>query len=74
MNIYKGCTHGCISCDPGIECCHIGNFNEILVQENTLQLAQKELTAKGITGVIGTGLMSDSYNVYGKNSCSHGMR
>ena len=66
MNIYRGCTHGCIYCDSRSECYHIDNFDEIHIKENALQLIEKELSSKRITGVVGTGSMSDPYNVYEK--------
>ncbi len=66
MNIYRGCTHGCIYCDSRSECYHIDDFDEILIKENALQLIEKELSSKRITGVVGTGSMSDPYNVYEK--------
>lgn len=66
MNIYRGCTHGCIYCDSRSECYHIENFDEIYVKRNALQLIEKELSSKRNTGVVGTGSMSDPYNVYEK--------
>ncbi len=66
MNIYRGCTHGCIYCDSRSECYHIENFDEILIKENAITLIEKELSVKRITGVVGTGSMSDPYNIYEK--------
>jgi len=67
MNIYRGCTHGCIYCDSRSECYHIDNFDEIIIKENALFLLEKELSGKRVSGVIGTGAMSDPYNTHEKN-------
>lgn len=32
MNLYRGCTHGCIYCDSRSACYHIDNFDEVKVQ------------------------------------------
>ncbi len=63
MNIYRGCTHGCIYCDSRSKCYHVENFDEIHVKENALKIIEKELASKKYTGVVGTGAMSDPYNV-----------
>lgn len=62
MNIYKGCSHGCIYCDSRSECYHVDNFEEVRAKENALQTIEKELQGKRKKGVIGTGSMSDPYN------------
>lgn len=62
MNIYKGCSHGCIYCDSRSDCYHVDNFDEVRAKENALSLIEKELKSKRRSGVIGTGAMSDPYN------------
>ncbi|MCX8131520.1 MAG: radical SAM protein [Clostridia bacterium] len=62
MNIYKGCSHGCIYCDSRSECYRIENFDEVRAKENALALIERGLKSKRRTGVIGTGAMSDPYN------------
>ena len=62
MNIYKGCSHGCIYCDSRSECYRVENFDEVRAKENALALIERELKSKRRTGVIGTGAMSDPYN------------
>lgn len=62
MNIYKGCSHGCIYCDSRSDCYRIENFDEVKVKENALQIIRDELRRKTKTGIIGTGAMSDPYN------------
>ncbi len=62
MNIYKGCSHGCIYCDSRSACYHVENYDQVRAKENALALIERELKAKRKTGVIGTGAMSDPYN------------
>jgi len=62
MNIYKGCSHGCIYCDSRSECYRVENFDQVRAKENALILIARELKSKRRTGVIGTGAMSDPYN------------
>jgi len=62
MNIYKGCSHGCIYCDSRSDCYRVENFDQIRGKENALAIVERDLQAKRRTGVIGTGAMSDPYN------------
>lgn len=62
MNIYKGCSHGCIYCDSRSECYRVENFDEVRAKEDALTTIHRELRSKRKTGVIGTGAMSDPYN------------
>lgn len=62
MNIYKGCSHGCIYCDSRSECYQVENFDEVRAKENALALIEHELKSKRKRGIIGTGAMSDPYN------------
>jgi DNA repair photolyase len=66
MNIYRGCSHGCIYCDSRSECYHIDHFDEVRAKENSALLIDRELQGKRKTGVIGTGAMSDPYNPFEK--------
>lgn len=61
MNLYKGCTHGCIYCDSRSNCYHIDNFDIVRGKENALYILEKELRKKS-RGVVGIGAMSDTYN------------
>ena len=39
MNLYRGCTHGCIYCDSRSRCYHMDHaFEDIEVKENALTL------------------------------------
>lgn len=62
MNIYKGCSHGCIYCDSRSACYGVEDFDEVRYKENALALIDKELKGKRKKGIIGTGSMSDPYN------------
>lgn len=61
MNIYRGCTHGCIYCDSRSDVYSMDHdFEDIEVKENSLDLLKKELI-KRPKAMIGTGSMSDPY-------------
>lgn len=62
MNLYKGCSHGCIYCDSRSSCYNIDNFDMVRGKENALYILEKELSKKKKIGVIGIGAMSDTYN------------
>lgn len=62
MNIYRGCTHGCIYCDSRSECYQMKHdFEDIEVKENAPILLEKELRRKRYACMIGTGAMCDPY-------------
>lgn len=61
MNLYRGCSHGCIYCDSRSNCYRIENFDIVRGKENALFLLERELV-KREKGVIGIGAMSDTYN------------
>ena len=62
MNIYRGCTHGCIYCDSRSKCYQFTHaFEDIEVKQNAPQLLEKALKSKRKKYMIGTGAMSDPY-------------
>lgn len=62
MNIYRGCTHGCIYCDSRSECYHMDHrFEDVEVKQNAPELLDKALKSKRKACMIGTGSMSDPY-------------
>ena len=62
MNIYQGCTHGCIYCDSRSTCYQFTNaFEDIEVKQNAPQLLEKALLSKKNKCMIATGSMSDPY-------------
>lgn len=62
MNLYRGCSHGCIYCDSRSDCYHIENFDEVAVKKDALLILENELKRKRNLGIIGMGAMSDPYN------------
>ena len=62
MNIYRGCTHGCIYCDSRSRCYQMNHdFEDIEVKQNAPQLLEKALASKRKKCMIGTGAMCDPY-------------
>ena len=62
MNIYRGCTHGCIYCDSRSKCYQFTHlFEDIEVKQNAPELLEKALKSKRRKCMIGTGAMSDPY-------------
>ena len=62
MNLYRGCTHGCIYCDSRSKCYQMAHdFEDIEVKENALELLEAALRRKRKRCMIGTGAMSDPY-------------
>lgn len=62
MNIYRGCTHGCIYCDSRSKCYDFKfPFEDIEVKQNAQELLEKALRSKRKKCMIGTGAMCDSY-------------
>lgn len=62
MNIYRGCTHGCIYCDSRSTCYQMSHdFEDIEVKENAPQLLEQALRSKRKRCMIGTGAMCDPY-------------
>ena len=62
MNIYRGCTHGCIYCDSRSKCYQFTHpFEDIEVKKNAPELLEKTLRSKRKKCMIGTGAMSDPY-------------
>lgn len=62
MNIYRGCTHGCIYCDSRSLCYNMTHaFEDIEVKINAPKLLEKALRSKRKKCMIGTGSMCDPY-------------
>jgi len=61
MNLYRGCSHGCIYCDSRSMIYNMNHdFEDIEVKKNSLDLLKKELI-KRPKAMIGTGAMTDPY-------------
>ncbi len=62
MNIYRGCSHGCIYCDSRSRCYQFTHpFEDIEVKQNAPELLEQALRTKRQKAMIGTGSMSDPY-------------
>ncbi len=62
MNIYRGCTHGCIYCDSRSRCYQFTHdFEDVEVKINAPGLLDAALRSKRKRCMIGTGAMSDPY-------------
>lgn len=62
MNIYRGCSHGCIYCDSRSKCYQFSHdFEDIEVKQNAPELLEEALRKKRKRGMIGTGSMCDPY-------------
>ena len=62
MNLYRGCSHGCIYCDSRSACYQINHdFEDIEVKRNAPFILQEQLRRKRNPCMIGTGSMCDPY-------------
>ena len=62
MNIYRGCTHGCVYCDSRSACYQFTHaFEDVEVKRNAPALLDAALASKRRRCMIGTGAMSDPY-------------
>jgi len=62
MNLYRGCSHGCIYCDSRSKCYAMDHdFEDIEVKSNAVELLEEALRKKRNKCMIGTGSMSDPY-------------
>lgn len=62
MNLYRGCSHGCIYCDSRSKCYQMDHaFEDIEVKANAIELLEEALKRKRRPCMIATGAMSDPY-------------
>ncbi|MFT3951615.1 MAG: radical SAM protein [Oscillospiraceae bacterium] len=62
MNLYRGCTHGCIYCDARSMCYQINHaFEDVEVKSNAPALLEDALRRKRKKCMIATGAMCDPY-------------
>ena len=62
MNLYRGCSHGCIYCDSRSKCYHMEHdFEDIEVKANAIELLENALKRKRVKCMLGTGSMTDPY-------------
>ena len=59
MNLFRGCTHGCIYCDSRSKCYQMNHkFEDIEVKENGISLLEENLKRKRKKCMIGLGASS----------------
>ncbi|MDR3209532.1 MAG: radical SAM protein [Oscillospiraceae bacterium] len=62
MNLYRGCTHGCIYCDSRSACYQMKHdFEDIEVKRGAAEILEAQLRAKRRPVMLGTGAMCDPY-------------
>ena len=62
MNLYRGCSHGCIYCDSRSDCYRVEDFDHVRCKADALRILRDELGRRVLPGVVLTGAMSDPYN------------
>lgn len=71
MNLYRGCTHGCIYCDSRSHCYRMEHdFEDIEIKENAIELLEQTLKRKRLKCMLSTGSMTDPY-IPLENEISH---
>ncbi|MCL2321238.1 MAG: radical SAM protein [Oscillospiraceae bacterium] len=62
MNLYRGCTHGCIYCDSRSACYQMNHdFEDIEIKNHAPQILEMQLQKKRKPCMISTGAMCDPY-------------
>lgn len=62
MNLYRGCTHGCIYCDSRSACYGFDHpFDDVEVKTNAAELLEQALRRRRTRCMLGTGSMTDPY-------------
>ena len=62
INLYRGCTHGCIYCDARSACYQMKHdFEDIEIKQNAAAILEAQLLKKRKPCMIGTGAMCDPY-------------
>lgn len=62
MNLYRGCTHGCIYCDTRSRCYNLNHcFEDIEVKQDALKILESDIRRRRGPCQIVTGSMCDPY-------------
>ena len=62
MNLFRGCTHGCIYCDSRSKCYQMNHrFEDVEIKENGIKILEESLKRKRKKCMIGLGSMTDPY-------------
>lgn len=62
MNIYKGCSHGCVYCFTRGAFYKIDDFDRVRAKKDALRIIRNDLARKVKPGIVTTGGTSDPYN------------
>ncbi len=62
INLYRGCSYGCIYCDSRSSCYHVEDFDRIRPKTGALGILERELGSRRRKGVVASGAMTDPYN------------
>ena len=69
MNLYRGCSHGCLYCDSRSDCYQNPEFDTVKVKADALRLLRDDLERKVKPAFISMGAMSDPYNPFERELC-----
>ena len=62
MNLFRGCTHGCIYCDSRSDCYRINHdFEDVEIKRGAARILETQLRGRRKPGMVGTGAMCDPY-------------
>jgi len=62
MNIFRGCTHGCIYCDSRSNCYQMEHdFEDVRIKRNAPEILGEQLKRRRKKAMISTGAMTDPY-------------
>jgi DNA repair photolyase len=62
MNLYRGCSHGCIYCDSRSLCYQMNHkFEDIEVKRDASRILESQLRRRRKPCMVGTGAMCDPY-------------
>lgn len=62
MNLFRGCTHGCIYCDSRSACYQINHdFEDVEIKRGAEKILERQLQRKRKRCMVSTGAMCDSY-------------
>jgi DNA repair photolyase len=62
VNLYRGCSHGCIYCDSRSLCYRLDDFSSVRAKADAIAILLSELRSRKRKGLVLTGSMGDPYN------------
>lgn len=69
MNLYRGCSHGCIYCDSRSKCYHMEyDFEDIEIKANAIELLENTLKRKRAKCMLATKVFEYLCSFEEKNS------